>query len=102
MQRISIILTVDVPHHRSGFFNTALILYLDDRYGLDATQAGLVYFAVAIPAGAFSPLSVSGFQQFRLLRFDLRYLHRVGSRINGDRDRCLSLAASALYPFCAS
>lgn len=42
----------------AGFYNTALILHLDDRYGLNATQAGLVYFAVAIPAGTCSPISV--------------------------------------------
>jgi hypothetical protein len=42
-----------------GFYNTALILHLNDRYGLDATAAGLVYFAVAIPGGCCSPLSVS-------------------------------------------
>ena len=42
----------------SGIYNTALVLRLNQRYGLGSTSAGLVYFAVGIPAAAVSPISV--------------------------------------------
>ena len=42
----------------TGIYNTALVLRLNERYGLDSTAAGLVYFAVAIPQTVVSPLAV--------------------------------------------
>lgn len=44
----------------SGIYNTALVLRLNQRYGLDSTKAGLVFLAVAGPSAIVSPLSVSG------------------------------------------
>ena len=42
----------------SGLYNTALLLRLNELYGLDSTAAGLVYLAIAIPSAIVSPLSV--------------------------------------------
>ena len=41
----------------AGIYNTALVLRLNQRYGLDSEGAGLVFFAVAIPAAIISPIS---------------------------------------------
>jgi len=41
----------------AGLWNTALVLRLNQRYGLDSTKAGLCYFAVAVPAAILSPIS---------------------------------------------
>jgi MFS family permease len=41
----------------SGMYNTALVLRLYQRYGLDELHAGYVFFAVAVPAAITSPFA---------------------------------------------
>lgn len=41
----------------SGMYNTALILRVYQRYGLDELQAGYLFFAVAVPAAIMSPFA---------------------------------------------
>ena len=41
-----------------GIYNTALVLRLNQRYGLDSEKYGLAFLAIAIPASIFSPISV--------------------------------------------